>query len=282
MANKVPRSKENDYTREMAEARRRFVQERTGTALEHVGSFSFDPGVLPGNVENFIGVAQVPIGLAGPLRIDGEHAKGDFFVPLATTRGHAGRQLQPRHAPAERERRRQDHGRRAVHAALAGLHPRRRAEGARLRRLGRRSTSTTIKAVAETTTRVGQADQHRPVRDRPAALPALQLHDRRRRRPEHDRQGHVRGLRVDQEDTIPAAPNYILSGNIDTDKKHSRDQHAADARQARRRRVHDQGRPAEEHDGRRARRSCSGRVRSPTPAPSWPARRTTARTRRTA
>jgi hydroxymethylglutaryl-CoA reductase (NADPH) len=87
MANKVPRSKENDYTREMAEARRRFVQERTGTALEHVGSFSFDPGVLPGNVENFMGVAQVPIGLAGPLRIDGEHAKGDFFVPLATSEG---------------------------------------------------------------------------------------------------------------------------------------------------------------------------------------------------
>jgi hydroxymethylglutaryl-CoA reductase (NADPH) len=87
MANKVPRSKENDYTREMAGARRRFVQERTGAVLEHVGSFSFDPGVLPGNVENFMGVAQVPIGLAGPLRIDGEHAKGDFFVPLATSEG---------------------------------------------------------------------------------------------------------------------------------------------------------------------------------------------------
>ena len=87
MANKVPRSKENDYTREMAEARRSFVQERTGTALNHVGSFSFDPGVLPGNVENFMGVAQVPIGLAGPVRIDGEHAKGDFFVPLATSEG---------------------------------------------------------------------------------------------------------------------------------------------------------------------------------------------------
>jgi hydroxymethylglutaryl-CoA reductase (NADPH) len=87
MANKVPRSKENDYTREMAEARRRFVQERTGASLEHVGSFSFDPGVLPGNVENFTGVAQVPIGLAGPLLIDGEHAKGEFFVPLATSEG---------------------------------------------------------------------------------------------------------------------------------------------------------------------------------------------------
>jgi len=87
MATKIPRSKENDYTREMAQSRRRFVQERTGAALEHVGSFSFDPGVLPGNVENFMGVAQVPIGLAGPLRINGEHAKGDFYIPMATSEG---------------------------------------------------------------------------------------------------------------------------------------------------------------------------------------------------
>ena len=32
-------------------------------------------------------MAQVPIGLAGPLRINGEYASGDFLVPLATTEG---------------------------------------------------------------------------------------------------------------------------------------------------------------------------------------------------
>jgi hydroxymethylglutaryl-CoA reductase (NADPH) len=42
---------------------------------------------LPGNIENFLGVAQVPIGVAGPLRINGEHARGDFYIPLATTEG---------------------------------------------------------------------------------------------------------------------------------------------------------------------------------------------------
>ena len=87
MSTKVPRSKENDYTREMAEARRRFVKDRTGAALEHVGSYSFDPKVLPGNVENFMGVAQVPIGLAGPVLINGEHAKGEFYIPMATSEG---------------------------------------------------------------------------------------------------------------------------------------------------------------------------------------------------
>src|SRR5207248_224468 len=33
------------------------------------------------------GVAQVPIGLAGPLLVNGEHAQGEFYVPLATAEG---------------------------------------------------------------------------------------------------------------------------------------------------------------------------------------------------
>jgi hydroxymethylglutaryl-CoA reductase (NADPH) len=83
----VPRDRENDYTPEAAEARLEFARARTGASLEHVSSYSFDPGVLSGNVEQFIGVAQVPIGLAGPLRVNGEHAQGDFYVPLATAEG---------------------------------------------------------------------------------------------------------------------------------------------------------------------------------------------------
>jgi hydroxymethylglutaryl-CoA reductase (NADPH) len=83
----IPRDPQNDYTPEMAERRAQFLREQTGVGLKHVRRASFDPGVLPGNIENFIGVAQVPIGLAGPLRINGEHAQGDFYVPLATTEG---------------------------------------------------------------------------------------------------------------------------------------------------------------------------------------------------
>jgi hydroxymethylglutaryl-CoA reductase (NADPH) len=83
----VPRDRENDYTREAAQARREFAEERTGASLEHVSSYSFDPSILTGNVEHFVGVAQVPIGLAGPLLVNGEHAQGEFYVPLATAEG---------------------------------------------------------------------------------------------------------------------------------------------------------------------------------------------------
>ena len=84
---RIPRDKGNDYTHQAARARREFAKEQTRVELNHLGQFSFDPSSLPGNIENFTGAAQVPVGLAGPLRVNGEFAQGDFFVPLATTEG---------------------------------------------------------------------------------------------------------------------------------------------------------------------------------------------------
>ena len=60
---------------------------RRARELEHVSSYSIDPAVLAGNIEQFLGAAQVPIGVAGPLLVDGEHAQGEFYVPLATAEG---------------------------------------------------------------------------------------------------------------------------------------------------------------------------------------------------
>lgn len=37
------------------------------------------------NIENFIGLTRLPLGLAGPLRVNGLFAKGDYYLPLATT-----------------------------------------------------------------------------------------------------------------------------------------------------------------------------------------------------
>lgn len=41
--------------------------------------------VFAHNIENFIGTVKLPVGLAGPLRINGLAAQGDYYVPLATT-----------------------------------------------------------------------------------------------------------------------------------------------------------------------------------------------------
>ena len=82
----VPRQSD-DYTHDAASARREFLKEQAGASLEHVGSYSFDPSGLPGNIEHFTGVAQVPLGIAGPLLVNGEHAQGEFYVPMATAEG---------------------------------------------------------------------------------------------------------------------------------------------------------------------------------------------------
>ncbi len=82
----IPR-RTHDYTVAAARQRLAFLAGETGVSPEHVGRYSFDPAVLAGNIENFVGVAQVPIGIAGPLLVDGEHARGTFYVPLATTEG---------------------------------------------------------------------------------------------------------------------------------------------------------------------------------------------------
>ncbi len=83
----VPYDKEDDYNQEIIGKRQKFARSFASVELEHLTKFSFDPAATRGNIENFVGVAQVPIGLAGPIRINGEHAQGDFVVPLATTEG---------------------------------------------------------------------------------------------------------------------------------------------------------------------------------------------------
>jgi len=87
MKPKVPRQSPNDYSREAIKTRKEFVKQETGESLEHISQYSFDPDTVSGNVELFTGVAQVPIGVAGPVLVNGEHAQGEFYIPLATTEG---------------------------------------------------------------------------------------------------------------------------------------------------------------------------------------------------
>ncbi len=86
MSKKIPRQ-DDDYSPDIIAKRQQFIESETGATLDHTKNFSFDPATMAGNIENFFGVAQVPIGLAGPLRVNGEHAQGDFYVPMATIEG---------------------------------------------------------------------------------------------------------------------------------------------------------------------------------------------------
>ncbi len=70
------------------EIRRKALEKKFGVSLDDIGHYSVDPDRLIGkNIENMIGVVQIPMGVAGPLKINGEYAKGEFYIPLATTEG---------------------------------------------------------------------------------------------------------------------------------------------------------------------------------------------------
>lgn len=70
------------------DARREYLRE-LGVEAPHLAGEApqCDPEALQGNIEHFVGMAQVPVGLAGPIRINGLHAHGDYPIPLATTEG---------------------------------------------------------------------------------------------------------------------------------------------------------------------------------------------------
>ncbi|MHC1637029.1 MAG: hydroxymethylglutaryl-CoA reductase (NADPH) [Candidatus Nezhaarchaeales archaeon] len=71
-----------------AEIRRTFLEKVTGAQLKNIGYFSMDLNITAKrNIENPIGVGQIPMGIAGPLRVKGDYANGDFYIPLCTTEG---------------------------------------------------------------------------------------------------------------------------------------------------------------------------------------------------
>jgi hydroxymethylglutaryl-CoA reductase (NADPH) len=84
---RIPRSNIDNYSEDIVQRRQGFISKQTGVELQHIFQYSFDPHLSQGNIENFTGVAQVPLGFAGPLRVNGEYANGEYLIPLATTEG---------------------------------------------------------------------------------------------------------------------------------------------------------------------------------------------------
>jgi hydroxymethylglutaryl-CoA reductase (NADPH) len=75
------------YTEEARKQRLDWLRARTGTALSSLGATGLDARELTGNVENFAGSVEVPVGLAGPLLFTGDAARGSVVAPLATSEG---------------------------------------------------------------------------------------------------------------------------------------------------------------------------------------------------
>ena len=68
--------------------RRKFLEKKLRVSLKKIGLFSLDPQKIANrNCENLIGATRVPLGVAGPLKIKGSYASGNYYLPLATTEG---------------------------------------------------------------------------------------------------------------------------------------------------------------------------------------------------
>jgi hydroxymethylglutaryl-CoA reductase (NADPH) len=68
--------------------RRYALEESSEFKFDHIQNFSIDVvDASKRNIENMIGVIQIPLGIAGPLKVNGEFADATFQLPLATTEG---------------------------------------------------------------------------------------------------------------------------------------------------------------------------------------------------
>ena len=80
-------NKNKDYSIEAINKRCDWLEQAIGSKIGFLRKFSANPENTRGNIENIIGMIQIPVGLNGPLLIKGKYAKGYFYVPMATTEG---------------------------------------------------------------------------------------------------------------------------------------------------------------------------------------------------
>ena len=85
----TPTPLEHAHSLEGVEKRRAFLRKISNQQLDYLTPSTSPENLnqLEGNIENFIGLTQIPTGVIGPLRIIGSAAKGDFYIPLATSEG---------------------------------------------------------------------------------------------------------------------------------------------------------------------------------------------------
>ena len=72
-----------------AQKRREFLEKELNIKLDKTGEFSFEENQAVGrNIENLIGATQIPLGIAGPLKLSTVNCQlSTVYIPLATTEG---------------------------------------------------------------------------------------------------------------------------------------------------------------------------------------------------
>ena len=68
-------------------ARRHLVETHSHADCETIGDYAFPASAAEPNIENMIGAVQIPVGVVGPVRINGGALTGERYLPLATTEG---------------------------------------------------------------------------------------------------------------------------------------------------------------------------------------------------
>jgi hydroxymethylglutaryl-CoA reductase (NADPH) len=87
VSDKIPRYGKHDFLSKNVESRLKWLENKTQKKYPHINGKLVNTEKWQGNIENLIGTVQVPIGLIGPINVEGDYAKGKFYIPLATTEG---------------------------------------------------------------------------------------------------------------------------------------------------------------------------------------------------
>lgn len=68
--------------------RRKFIEKKKNVSLPAIGEYPKEMEIAQyKNCENMIGCSHIPLGMAGPIPIRGSYARGEYYIPLATTEG---------------------------------------------------------------------------------------------------------------------------------------------------------------------------------------------------
>ncbi len=87
LSSEIP--EQRNWSNEGTRSRQDFIKKELSIPIPYLsGKQEFeDHHLLKGNIEHFIGMTQIPTGIIGPMRINGIYARGDFYIPFATSEG---------------------------------------------------------------------------------------------------------------------------------------------------------------------------------------------------